>query len=172
MILIVEGVVMCFVLLLVCVIGIANGPVGLVVFYEQEVKNRVIELGLTTIDRIKKTSIITVIALFVPMLVLVPYMVYGINGARSFRDGFWQMLVIFMISGLFDRILHRLVVGWPYKDLDYSGHRGLDAIHIRKDAGQEMAGNIGWLPDPCSHSGWSNATYQHVTRTTNSRSCI
>lgn len=104
MILIVEGVVMCFVLLLVCVIGIANGPVGLVVFYEQEVKNRVIELGLTTIDRIKKTSIITVIALFVPMLVLVPYMVYGINGARSFRDGFWQMLVIFMISGLFDRI--------------------------------------------------------------------
>ena len=41
MILIVEGVVMCFVLLLVCVIGIANGPVGLVVFYEQEVKNRV-----------------------------------------------------------------------------------------------------------------------------------
>ena len=67
MILIVEGFVMCFVLLLVCVIGIANGPVGLVVFYEQEVKNRVIELGLTTIDRIKKTSIITVIALFVPM---------------------------------------------------------------------------------------------------------
>jgi len=56
MILLVEGVVMCFVLLLVCVIGIANGPVGLVVFYEQEVKNRVIELGLTTIDRIKKTS--------------------------------------------------------------------------------------------------------------------
>ena len=56
MILLVEGVVMCFVLLLVCVIGIANGPVGLVVFYEQEVKNRAIELGLTTIDRIKKTS--------------------------------------------------------------------------------------------------------------------
>ena len=56
MILLVEGVVMCFVLLLVCVIDIANGPVGLVVFYEQEVKNRVIELGLTTIDRIKKTS--------------------------------------------------------------------------------------------------------------------
>ena len=36
MILIVEGVVMCFVLLIICVIGIANGPVGLVVFYEQE----------------------------------------------------------------------------------------------------------------------------------------
>ena len=44
------------------------------------------------------------IALFVPMIVLVPLMVYGINGARGFWNGFWQMLVILMISGLFDRI--------------------------------------------------------------------
>ena len=43
-------------------------------------------------------------ALFVPMLVLVPLMVYGINGAKGFWDGYWQMLVILMISGLFDRI--------------------------------------------------------------------
>ena len=95
---------MCFVLLIICVVGIANGPVGLVVFYEQEVKNRVVELGLTTKEKIRKTSIITVIALFVPMLVLVPLMVYGINGAKGFWDGYWQMLVILMISGLFDRI--------------------------------------------------------------------
>lgn len=104
MILIVEGIVMCFVLLIICVIGIANGPVGLVVFYEQEVKDRVVELGLTTRDKIRKTSIITVTALFVLMLGLVPYMVYGINGAAGFWDGFRQMLVILMISGLFDRI--------------------------------------------------------------------
>jgi hypothetical protein len=86
------------------VVGIANGPVGLVVFYEQEVKDRVVELGLTTKEKIQKTSIITVIALFVPMLVLVPLMVYGINGAKGFWDGYWQMLAILMISGLFDRI--------------------------------------------------------------------
>jgi hypothetical protein len=86
------------------VVGIANGPVGLVVFYEQEVKDRVVQLGLTTREKIRKTSIITMIALFVPMLVLVPLMVYGINGARGFWNGFWQMLVILMISGLFDRI--------------------------------------------------------------------
>jgi len=104
MILIVEGIVMCFVLLIICVIGIANGPVGLVVFYEQEVKDRVIELGLTTKEKIKKTSIITMIALFVPMIVLVPLMVYGINGASGFLEGFWQMLVILLISGLFDRL--------------------------------------------------------------------
>ena len=44
------------------------------------------------------------IALFVPMLVLVPLMVYGINGAKGFWDSYWQMLAILMISGLFDRI--------------------------------------------------------------------
>ena len=102
--LVLEGVVMCFVLLIICVIGIANGPVGLVVFYEQEVQDRVIELGLTTREKIKRTSIFTAIALLVPMLILVPVMVYGINGATDFWNGFWQMLVILMISGLFDRI--------------------------------------------------------------------
>ena len=104
MLLVIEGIVMCFVLLIICVIGISNGPVGLVVFYEQEVKDRVVALGLTTKDRIKKTSAITMAALFVPMLILVPYMAYGINGAAGFREGFWQMLVILMIAGLFDRI--------------------------------------------------------------------
>ena len=100
----IEGIVMCFVLLIICVVGKANGPVGLVVFYEQEVKDRVVALGLTTKEKIQKTSIITVIALFVPMIVLVPLMVYGINGAKGFWDGYWQMLVILMIRGLFDRI--------------------------------------------------------------------
>ena len=104
MILIIEGIVMCFILLIICVVGIANGPVGLVVFYEQEVKDRVVELGMTTREKIKRISILTMIALFVPMIVLVPLMVYGINGARGFWNGFCQMLVILMISGLFDRI--------------------------------------------------------------------
>ena len=43
MLLLIEGIVMCFVLLMVCVIGIANGPVGLVVFYEDDVQQRVVE---------------------------------------------------------------------------------------------------------------------------------
>ena len=102
--LLIESTVMCFVLLFICVVGIANGPVGLVVFYEQEVKDRVIALGLTTKEKIKKTSTITMLALFLPMIVLVPLMVYSINGASGFREGFWQMLVVLMISGLFDRV--------------------------------------------------------------------
>ena len=102
--LIIEGIVMCFILLLICVIGIANGPVGLVIFYEQEVKDRVIEQGLTTKEKIKKTWIITLIALFVPQIVLPPAMVYGINGAEGFWSGFIQILVILMMAGLFDRL--------------------------------------------------------------------
>ena len=30
-------------------------------------------------------------------------MVYGLNGATGFLDGFWQMTVILLIQGLFDR---------------------------------------------------------------------
>ena len=55
MLLILEGIVMCFVLLLVCVIGIANGPVGLVLLYEKDVQERVVELGLTTKEKIRKS---------------------------------------------------------------------------------------------------------------------
>ena len=104
MILIVEGMAMCLIILMVCVIGIAtDGPVGLVNFYEEDVRQRVVELGLTTLEKINRRAVISGIAVFIPMLVLIPYMVYGLNGASGFRQGFAQMLVIGMIYGLFDR---------------------------------------------------------------------
>lgn len=103
MLILIEGIVMCFVLLIICVVGKANGAVGLVVFYEDDVKKRVVELGLITEEKIKRNSTITTIALFLPILVLVPAMVYFINGAREFPELFWQMTAIMMIMGLFDR---------------------------------------------------------------------
>lgn len=104
MIILLEGIVMCFILLIVCVMGIANGPVGLVTFYEKNVQDRVVELGLTTKKKIKKSTMISTIALFIPIIFLVPYMVYGINGAKTFFDGFIQMTIILTIMGLFDRL--------------------------------------------------------------------
>ena len=101
--LLVETIVMCFALLIVCVVGIANGPAGLVVLYEDDVQKRVVELGYMTQAQIRKSFIITCIALFLPMFVLAPLMVYGLNGAVGFMDGFWQMSVILVLSGLFDR---------------------------------------------------------------------
>ena len=103
MLLFIEGIVMCFLLLIVCVIGIANGPVGLVVLYEKDVQERVVELGYTTKEKIKKSFVIPSVALFVPMVVFVPFMGYCINGATGFWEGFWQMSIIFWIAGLFDR---------------------------------------------------------------------
>ncbi len=99
----VEGLAMCFLLLLVCVIGIANGPVGLVVLYEQDVQDRAVELGLTSRKRIKGSFIAASVAMFLPVFTLVPFMVYGINGASGFVEGFWQMTAILLIQGLFDR---------------------------------------------------------------------
>lgn len=103
MILIMESIVMCFILLLYCAVGIANGPVGLVALYEDDVQARVVELGLTTKEKIKKSFIISCVVLFLPLVTLIPAMVYGINGATGFWDGFWQMTVILLIMGLFDR---------------------------------------------------------------------
>ena len=104
MLLLIEGVVMCFVLLIVCVVGIANGPVGLVLLYEKDVQERVVELGLTTKEKIKKNFIICSIALFVPLFLLPPLMVYRINGATDFWEAFWQMSIILWIQGVFDRL--------------------------------------------------------------------
>ncbi len=103
MLIIMEGLIMCFWLLLFCVVGIANGPVGLVVMYEQNVQDRVVELGLTTRDRIRKSFLVSCIALYLPMVLVVPAFVYGINGATGFWEGFWQMTAILLIQGLFDR---------------------------------------------------------------------
>lgn len=104
MIIILEGLAMSFLLLLICVVGIADGPAGLVVFYEKDVQERVVELGLTTKRRIKRNSIISSLAMFIPVLFGVPAMVYGYNGADRFLSGFWQMTAIYLIMGLFDRL--------------------------------------------------------------------
>lgn len=104
MLILLEGILMCFILLMVCVIGIANGPVGMVTLYEEDVQERVVELGLTTEAKIKKATTISGIALFAPTLILVPLMVYGYNGAEGFWEGFWQINAIYLIMNLFDRI--------------------------------------------------------------------
>ena len=77
MLVVFEGLILSFWLLLICVVGIAkDGPVGLVVFYEQEVQDKVVELGLITKEKIKHVSIITSLALFLPMLTAIPLTVF------------------------------------------------------------------------------------------------
>mgnify|MGYP003520418268 CR=1 FL=1 len=103
MLVIFEGIVMCFILVMYCVVGIRNGAVGLVCLYEKDVQERVVELGLVTKEQIKKQFIVSSIILFIPLFILVPYMVYGVNGVTDFTEGFIQMTEILVIMGLFDR---------------------------------------------------------------------
>ena len=100
----IEGLVACFLLLITCVVGIANGPVGLVCLYEKEVQDRVVEKGLITHERINRNANYFRLFGILPFFIFVLVSVYGINGARGFWDGFWQISVILLIEGLFDRL--------------------------------------------------------------------
>lgn len=104
MLIVLEGLIMCFILLLVCVIGIKNGPVGLVCMYEKDVQERCIELGLTTKEKIKKATILSSIFLYGSIIILIPLMVYFINGTRGFWNLYFEMVIIILIMGLFDRL--------------------------------------------------------------------
>ena len=101
---IIEGLIICFILLIACVVGISNGAVNLVCLYEKEVQDKVVEIGLITREKIKRNKILFFIFGMLPCWVFMVYAVYFINGARGFWDGFWQMYVIMMIEGLFDRL--------------------------------------------------------------------
>ncbi len=103
MLIIMEGIVLCFILLMFCVIGISNGPEKFTVFYEKDVQDRAIKLGYTTKEQIKKQTIIAVIVLYLPCFTLVPLMVCSVNGAKEFGEIFIQSLSILYIMGLFDR---------------------------------------------------------------------
>ena len=104
MLIMLESVFMCFIILLVCVVGIRNGAGKFVAFYEKDVQKRVVELGYTTEKAIKKSTIISALALYLPMLVAVPLMVYYINGARGYWEIFGQITAVYIMSCLFDRI--------------------------------------------------------------------
>jgi len=104
MLIMLESVFMCFVILLVCVVGIRNGAGKFVAFYEKDVQKRVVELGYTTEKAIKKSTIIAGLALYLPMLIAVPLMVYYINGARGYWEIFGQITAVYIISCVFDRI--------------------------------------------------------------------
>ena len=55
--LIVEGLGLGALLVLICAVGIKNGAVGMVHLYDQKVQSRVVQLGMTTEEAIRKRSV-------------------------------------------------------------------------------------------------------------------
>ena len=101
---IIEGLVDCFLLLIPCVVGIANGPVNMVFFYEKEVHERVIANGLTTKEKIDKGLKRFKLYSIIPLIAFPLIAVYGINDTVGFVDGFVQICTILVMMGLFDRL--------------------------------------------------------------------
>ena len=105
MILIVEGFGLGALLVLICAVGIRNGAVGMVHLYDQKVQDRVIQLGMTTGEAIRRRSVRFRSLCLPAYMIYVLVCVYAINGARGFLPGFWQGFVILSIMNLIDRLL-------------------------------------------------------------------
>ena len=103
--LILEGLGLGFLLYLICAIGIRNGAIGMVHLYDQKVQERVVQLGLTTAEEVRKRSVRFRSLCLPGHLIYVLICVYVINGARGFFAGFWQGFVILFIMNLIDRFL-------------------------------------------------------------------
>ena len=104
MLIVFEGLVCCLAVLLSCVIGIANGPVNMVFFYDKKVQDRVVENGLITGEKIKQNYNRFKLFGVLPYFVFVVASVYGLNKVKGFLNPFLQMSAVLLIEGVFDRI--------------------------------------------------------------------
>ena len=101
----VEGLILGLILIGVCAVGIRNGAVGMVHLYHQDVKDRCVEMGLITHEKISQNSK-RFKTICIPGYIRYIFLcVYGVNGARGFWSGFWQMFVILSVMNLMDRFL-------------------------------------------------------------------
>ena len=97
MILILECIIICFILLVPCVVTIANGIHNAAFLFEQDVRDRVVEMGLATREQLDRNRKIFKFSTLLVMVVFVLWAVYGINGARGFWTPFWQIYTLAII---------------------------------------------------------------------------
>ena len=100
-----EGLGLGLLLILVCAVNIRNGAVGMVHLYHEDVQARCVELSLTTREKIRRSRARFKVCCIPGYIAYVLVCVYGLNGARGFLAGFWQLLVILSVMNLMDRFL-------------------------------------------------------------------
>ncbi|MBR1797738.1 MAG: hypothetical protein IJ757_06990 [Clostridiales bacterium] len=103
MLLILECIGICFILFLPCVVVIANGVHNGAFLFEQDVQERVVEMGLITEEKLKRNLKLFKFPTLIVMVSFVIWSVYVVNGARGFWEPFWQIYILAMAEGLFDR---------------------------------------------------------------------
>ena len=74
------------------------GPVGGAFYYEQDIQDRLVELGLISRERIEQRRRVAVASGIVAVLVVLFVCVCVINGARRYLDIVWQTYVLFILS--------------------------------------------------------------------------
>lgn len=102
---VVEGLILSILLVAICAIGIRKGAIGMLHLYHQDVKDRCVEMGLITHEKISKNSKIFKTVCIPGYILYILVCVYGVNGARDFWSGFWQMFVILSVMNVIDRLL-------------------------------------------------------------------
>ena len=102
---ILEGLGLGALLVLVCAFGVRKGAVGVVHLYSAQVQERCIALGLTSLEKIRRNSLMFKAVCIPGHITYVLVCVYAVNGARGFAAGFWQLLVILLVMDLIDRFL-------------------------------------------------------------------
>ena len=102
---ILEGLGLGALLVLVCAVGIRKGAVGMQQLYSLAEQQRCVKLGLTSPERIRRNSLLFKTVCIPGYIGYVLVCVYGINGAKGFAAGFWQLLVILSMMNLMDRVL-------------------------------------------------------------------
>ena len=153
---ILEGIGLGVLLILVCAIGIRKGAVGMVHLYSQEVQERCVTLGLTTHAKIKRNALIFKAVCVPGYIAYVLVCVYGINGARGFLAGFWQLLVI-LIHYESDRpLFNRWLLGGTYERMGNPGNGRPEALYHHQGQGQKVAV---WHGGHGSHSGGACGNY-------------
>ena len=86
--LIAEGLGLGLLLYIICAVGIKNSAVGMVHLYDPKVQDRVIQLGMTTWEAIRKRSSLFWGLCLPAYMAYVLICVWAINGARGFWPGF------------------------------------------------------------------------------------
>ena len=151
--LVAEGLGLGFLLCLICAVGIRNGAVGMVHLYDPKVQKRVVQLGLTTAEEIRKRSLRLKSLCLPGYLIYVLVCVYAINGAR---------LPVRLPAELCDPVHHesdrplsdRRLLGRTYRSLDHPGYGGLEAIYHGEGQETEMDHGNGRHGGHCCCSLW------------------
>ena len=137
------------------IVVVKNGPVDGIFFYPKPVQDRVLELGLTDKNTVKKRSTIYMILILIGIIGFPLLFIAGWNQVTDFKTAFLQALILLEVMNWYDAIVIDFV--WVRnskfwiipgtEDLPYA--KSLKQIIVRRSLATIMyvpiAAGIGWL---------------------------